>query len=46
MPLDDSVIESLESELQSRLGRDVEVVVETQLTPGVRYLLAREAVAL
>lgn len=44
--LDQSALESLETELEERLGRNVDVVLESQLKPGVRYMLEREAVTL
>lgn len=44
--LDRSALDSLEAELEFRLGRDVDVVIESDLKPGVRYLLEKEAITL
>jgi predicted nucleotidyltransferase len=44
--LDRSALDSLEAELESRLGRDVDVVSESDLKPGVRHLLEKEAITL
>lgn len=40
------VLESLEWELERRLARDVDLVLEANLHPAVRHLLNKEAVAL
>ena len=39
-------MESLEQELERRLGRDVDLVLEGNLHPAVRHLLDKEAVTL
>jgi predicted nucleotidyltransferase/DNA-binding Lrp family transcriptional regulator len=39
-------LEALEVELERRLGHDVDLVLESQLRPPVRYLVDRESVAL
>lgn len=39
-------LEALESELEGRLDHDVDLVLESELRPAVRYLVDREAVAL
>lgn len=40
------VLAALEAELETRLGHDVDLVLESQLRQPVRYLVEREAVAL
>jgi len=39
-------LEALENELERRLGHDVDLVLESELRPAVRYLVDRESVAL
>lgn len=39
-------LEALECELERRLGHDVDLVLESELRPAVRYLVDRESVAL
>jgi uncharacterized protein len=39
-------LEALEIELERRLGHDVDLVLESELRPAVRYLVNRESVAL
>jgi hypothetical protein len=39
-------LEALETDLERRLGHDVDLVLESQLRPAVRYLVDRESVAL
>lgn len=39
-------LEALETELERRLGHDVDLVLESELRPAVRYLVDRESVAL
>ncbi len=41
-----STLEALETELERRLGHDVDLVLESELRPAVRYLVDRESVAL
>jgi predicted nucleotidyltransferase/DNA-binding transcriptional ArsR family regulator len=39
-------LEALEADLERRLGHDVDLVLESELRPPVRYVVKREAVAL
>jgi len=39
-------LEALEAELEKRLGHDVDLVLESELRPPVRYLVDKESVAL
>jgi hypothetical protein len=39
-------LDALETELERRLGHDVDLVLESELRPSVRYLVDRESVAL
>jgi predicted nucleotidyltransferase len=39
-------LEALEAELERRLGHDVDLVLESELRPPVRYLVDRESVSL
>jgi predicted nucleotidyltransferase len=39
-------LEALEAELETRLGHDVDLVLESELRPPVRYLVDKESVAL
>lgn len=41
-----ATLAALETELERRLGHDVDLVLESELRPAVRYLLDRESVAL
>ncbi len=43
---DRSTLEALETELEKRLGHDVDLVLESELRPAVRFLVDRESVAL
>jgi predicted nucleotidyltransferase len=43
---DRASLEALEAELERRLGHDVDLVLESELRPPVRYLVDKESVAL
>ena len=43
---DRASLEALEAELEKRLGHDVDLVLESELRPPVRYLVDKESVAL
>jgi uncharacterized protein len=43
---DRAKLEALEAELETRLGHDVDLVLESELRPPVRYLVDKESVAL
>jgi uncharacterized protein len=43
---DRASLEALEAELETRLGHDVDLVLESELRPPVRYLVDKESVAL